>query len=55
MYFLYSYLGILSAAGKNAEIRGLLSSVASSGFRLIFIIDSVQKCEHKVKREIFSV
>ena len=53
--FLYSSLGILFAAGKNAEIRGLLSSVASSGFRLIFTIDSVQKCKHKFKQEIFSV
>ena len=32
-----------------------LGSVALSGFRLVFTIDSMQKCEHKVKGKRFSV
>ena len=33
----------------------LLSSIASSGFHPFFTIDSMQKCEHKVKGKKFSV
>ena len=32
-----------------------VGSVALSGFRLVFTIDSMQKCEHKVKGKRFSV
>ena len=31
-----------------------ISSIASSGFHPIFTIDSMQKCEHKVKDKRFS-